>query len=312
MTTLIWGSTFVVVKDVLDQWPPLFYITSRFVISGAVLLLLFPKFALGTNRKELLSGVTLGLLLGGGFALQTFGQVYTTPSKSAFITGLTTPLVPFAALILLKVRPNTENLIGVVLASTGGILILAPTQAEAVNKGDLLTLGCTVLFAVHITLMSVYSRQVDLRRLTVLQINTVAVIFLGLFASVLAISLFKPEALAQFVFQENLIPAISGRVAAQVVYLAVVATVITFLFWTWGQSRVSATHAAIIFALEPVFATIFAVIVRGSGEFFGVRGSIGAALILAGVIVSELRLGRKPSTRIEEIHAEDVSLAEDI
>jgi drug/metabolite transporter (DMT)-like permease len=83
----------------------------------------------------------------------------------------------------------------------------------------------------------------------------------------------------------------------QLVYLATVATVGSFLCWTWGQARTSATHAAVIFSLEPVFATAFAVAVIGAGEWMGGRGFIGAALVFAGIIISETRWSKKPERK---------------
>jgi drug/metabolite transporter (DMT)-like permease len=316
LTTLIWGSTFVIAKDILEMWPPLAYITVRFVIASIVLILLFPRLTLKARKAEWKAGATLGLLMGGGFALQAVGQVYTTPSKSAFVTGLTTPIVPFVALLILRVRPNLENLIGVTLASVGGMLILAPQGAEPVNTGDLLTLAATTLFAAHITLMSAYAREIDVRQLTVLQISSAAILFavVWLIFQTLGASL-SENSLPGFVSREVVGLAWTQRVVWQLVYLALVATVFTFLLWTWGQARVSATHAAIIFSLEPVFATLFAVAVRGSKEWMGSRGNLGAILIFAGVIISEIRLtGRRTdkSLREETEEDQDVSIDEEI
>jgi len=226
------------------------------------------------------------------------GQVYTTPAKSAFVTGLTTPLVPFVAYLLLRARPSTENLIGIILASIGGMLILAPQGETSVNVGDLITLGCTTLFAMHITLMSVYARRYDTRQLTVLQIVAAAVLLIVIWVGLRVCGeIFDASALPPVIARESAASLVwSGRVIWQLVYLALVATVVTFWLWTWGQARVSATHAAIIFSLEPVFATLFAVAVRGTGEWMGGRAGGGAALVLAGVIVSQLhRNGNKVS-----------------
>jgi drug/metabolite transporter (DMT)-like permease len=317
LTTLIWGSTFVMAKDILEHWPPVAYITFRFALASILLVLLFPKQTLRARSREWKAGATLGLLMGGGFALQAVGQVYTTPSKSAFVTGLTTPLVPFVALLVLRVRPNLENLIGVTLASVGGMLILAPQGAEGMNTGDLLTLVATTLFAAHITLMSAYAREIDVGQLTVLQIASAAILFLLVWIAFRAAGAIAPEesSLPGFISRE-LVPVVwTGRVLWQLVYLAVVATVITFLLWTWGQARVSATHAAIIFSLEPVFATTFAVAVRGANEWMGRRANLGAALVLTGVIVSEIRLGRigrAPSSPEESAGDEDVSIDEEM
>lgn len=314
LVTLIWGSTFVMAKDVLDYWPPLAYITVRFALAAIVLLALFPRRILDAGRAEWRAGATLGLVLSLAFAGQAVGQVYTTPSKSAFITGLTTPLVPFIALLWLRVRPSLENLAGVTLASVGGILILIPQEA-GVNPGDVLTLLCTLLFAAHITLLSLYSRRVDVRQLTVLQIASAAVVLVFVWLGFQACSaLLVGHPLPEVVMRESAPLVFNGRVLWQIIYLALVATVATFLLWTWGQSRMSATHAAIIFSLEPVFATIIAVAVRGSREWMGGRATLGAALVFLGIIVSELRFGGerraagKTETRAED---EDISLAED-
>lgn len=308
LTTLVWGSTFVMAKDVLERWPPVAYLTFRFGIAAVVLVVLFGKQIVRARFYEWKAGVLLGILVGVGFALQAVGQVYTTPSKSAFVTGLTTPLVPFVAFALLRVRPNFENLLGVVLASIGGALILAPHDAS-VNTGDLLTLACTVLFATHLTLTSVYAKRIDPRQLTVLQITIAAVVFLSMWSSLHFVArVFPQNAVPLFVAREAVPLVWSARVVWQEIYLAIVATVGTFLAWTWAQGKMSATHAAIIFSLEPVFATLIAVIVRGRNEWTGGRANVGAALILAGVLVSELRLrGKgKPATN-ESAITDDVN-----
>ncbi|CDM64645.1 DMT family transporter [Pyrinomonas methylaliphatogenes] len=277
LTTLIWGSTFVIAKELLTSWPPFAYLSFRFALASLAFALLFPRHIFRASREEWRAAITLGLLVGGGFALQTIGQVYTTPAKSAFITGLTTPLVPIIAYLLTGARPSRENAVGITLASLGGALILMPHESGKVNLGDLVTLASTICFALHIVYMSLYARRHDIKRLSALQIGVAAICF---------IALWPLERAAH----SGSVPLVwSGRVLWQIIYLALIATVLTFLLWTWGQARASATHAAIIFSLEPVFATLFALAVRGGEEWFGLRGSIGAALVLIGVIASELR-----------------------
>ncbi|MCA1635573.1 MAG: DMT family transporter [Acidobacteria bacterium] len=290
LTTLIWGSTFVVAREVLDYWPPLSYLAVRMTLATMVFVALFPKRVVEAGRGVWRAGATLGLLIGVGFVGQTVGLLYTTPSKSAFITGLTTPLVPFVAYALLRTKPGRENLLGVVLASVGGVLILAPAEGVGVNTGDFITLGTTALFAAHITLMSVYARRHDVRQLSIVQIAVAAGLIVAAWVAVWAWGALSgagqlPPALAR-----ELAPLLwDARLAGQLAYLSLVATIATFLLWTWGQARMPATHAAIIFSLEPVFATLFAVLWRGPGQWMGGRANAGALLILAGVIVSELR-----------------------
>ena len=307
LTTLVWGTTFFMAKDILESWPPLAYMAARFGLAAVVLVALFWRLIARANRAEWRAGATLGVLMGTGFALQAVGQVYTTASKSAFVTGLTTPLVPFVAFALLRARPSKENLIGVALATFGGLLILAPQDDAGVNFGDLVTLVSITMFALHMTLLSVYARRFDVRRLTVLQVVSIAALVVSVWLSLRAcVWLFGAGMLPEFVVRESAPLTLGTRVAVQLVYLAVVATVAVFFLWTWGQSRTTATHAAVIFSLEPVFATFFAVLARGPEEWLGGRGWAGAGLVFAGIVVSELRWGGRGGAREGEPSPEEL------
>lgn len=292
LVTLIWGSTFVVGKDILDEWPPVKYMALRLAVASALLALIFRRRLAELSRATWGAGAVLGVLIGAGLGGQAAGLVYTSPARSAFITAFTTPLVPFVSLALLRVRPSPGNLVGVALASAGGAVMLAPglNEGGAASFGDLLTLGCTLVFATHMTLMSRYAREHDALRLTVVQIWVAAALLVAVWLAVelsvdvLGVPLPRPLA-------RNAGPLAWGpRVAWQFAYMVVVATLLSFLLWTWGQARMSATHAAIIFSLEPVFATALAVAWRGAGEWPGGYFNLGASLILAGILVSELRL----------------------
>lgn len=301
LTTIIWGSTFPLSKDILEHWPPVAYLVMRMGVSAVLMALLFRRQLARAGRAEWRAGATLGLLLSVGMTGLIVGQVYTTAARSAFIAGLTTPLVPFVAYLLTRARPGLENLLGVVLASAGGMLILAPQGeggAGAANAGDFLTLGCTVFFAAHLTLMSVYARRHDVRALTVIQTVTISAVLIVYWLALLAGgALGGTEGLPLAVAREFQPLAWTGGVLWRVAYMVVVATVLNFLLWTWAQGRMSATHAAIIFSLEPVFATLFAVWMRGAQEWTGGRANFGAALILAGIIVSELHWGGRRAAR---------------
>jgi drug/metabolite transporter (DMT)-like permease len=296
LTTLVWGSTFAVARDILDAWPPLAYLALRMPLAALLFAALFPRQVFGASRAAWRAGATLGALIGVSFLGQTVGLVFTTPAKSAFVSGITTPLIPFVAYLLFRARPSRENLAGVVLASLGGALILAPVGADGVNVGDLITLGTTVVFATHVSLMSVYARRFDIRQLSALQVVVAASLTLSawlILRAYVALAGAAPAAIAR----EAAPLAWSAPVVWQLVYQSAVATVGVFLIWTWGQARMSATHAAVIFGLEPVFATLFAVALRGSAEWTGGRATAGALLVVAGVVVSELRWGdegRKP------------------
>jgi drug/metabolite transporter (DMT)-like permease len=310
LTTVVWGTTFFMAKDILAHWSPLAYMTFRFVVGAVLLVAMFWRQFASASREARRAGATLGVLMGVGFALQAAGQVYTTASKSAFVTGLTTPLVPFVAYAILRARPGVENLVGIVLASAGGALILAPQGQGSINFGDLLTLVSTVAFALHITLLSVYARRYDARQLTVLQItSTAALVFAAWLVFRACGVVFDRASLPDLVARESAPLVWSARIVWQLAYLSTVATVGSFLLWTWGQARSSATHAAIIFSLEPVFATAFAVAFIGHSEWLGTRGFVGAGLVFAGIIASELRWKTRKSGKLEDDDDEVVAYA---
>jgi drug/metabolite transporter (DMT)-like permease len=290
VTTLVWGSTFAVARGVLDHWPPLTYLAIRMPLAALLFAALFPRQVFGARREAWRAGATLGLLIGFAFVGQTAGLLFTTPAKSAFISGLTTPLIPVVAYLLFRARPSRENLAGIILASIGGALILVPVGASGFNTGDLITLGTTVIFATHVSLMSVYARRFDVRQLSALQIVAAAAVILAAWLALRSyVALAGASLLPAGLAREAAPVAWDASAAWQLAYLATVATVAVFLLWTWGQARMSATHAAVIFSLEPIFATMFAVLLRGSAEWTGGRATVGAALVVAGVIVAELR-----------------------
>ncbi|MCP9495223.1 MAG: EamA family transporter [Pyrinomonadaceae bacterium MAG19_C2-C3] len=297
LTTLIWGSTFILAKDILSEWTPLAYITVRFGIAAVALALMFRKELAAATRSDWLAGFVLGMLVGCGFVVQAMGQVYTSAAKSAFITGLTTPLVPLCAYLLLRARPTFGNMLGIVCATLGGFILLAPpssNQSEgmlsAVNIGDLLTLSCTILFATHIVLLGVYTKRTNVKRLTVLQITTATILFVIVWTTIKVCALFGADAWMPDALAREAAPLVwSVGALWRVLYLGLVGTLAAFLLWTWGQARVEAVRAAIIFNLEPVFATLFAVALRGRDEWLGGWASFGAALILLGVLISEVR-----------------------
>lgn len=301
LTTLVWGSTFAVSRGILDRWPPLPYLAVRLPLAALAFALIFPRQLFGASLAAWKAGATLGLLIGLGFLGQTTGLLYTTPAKSAFVTGITTPLVPVVSYALFRTRPSRENLAGIVLASTGGVLILAPSGTGPVNTGDLVTLCMTLLFATHISLMSAYARRFDARQLSAIQIVVAAWVAVAAWSLLRAYAVLSgASALPMGLARQTEFLTWDARAAWQLAYMVVVATVGVFLLWTWGQARMSATHAAVIFSLEPVFATVFAVILRGSAEWTGGRATAGAILILAAVIVSELRWGRAEGKIVDE------------
>ncbi|HLW79224.1 MAG TPA: DMT family transporter [Terriglobia bacterium] len=266
LTTFIWGATFVVVKRALADASPLPFLTVRFGVAGLLLLAVLAQGRIG--REAVRPGLILGVFLAGGYAFQTFAQEFTTPSKCAFITGFSVILVPLIMLFLGH-RMRAANIAGALLGLGGLYFLVLPTSLAAVNRGDLLTLFGSICFAVHIVLVGQYTRRFSFRHLVPVQILSVSAL------AAIAVPLDSHRRL-------NLTPALAGAF----VVTAVFATGFAFSVQNWAQQYAPAAHTALIFAMEPVFAAL--VSWRVMGERLGGRVLLGSALILAGMVISEM------------------------
>ena len=280
--TALWGLSFVIVKNVVAQSPPLQFLLVRFAVAFALL----GAAACGGRRSPglLRDGSVVGVLLASGMAFQVLGQVETTASKAAFLTGLSVVLTPFAAYWRARRVPSTANTLGIALASIGFFLLSFPAGSGPINRGDLLMLGCGVVFAFYIVELGERSARHDPVGFTAVQMGTVtlvaaALVLLFHLPGVSRLDLARPEA-RSLVWDRSFV--------ASVLFLGSIGTVATFLGQTWAQRHMSATHAAILFALEPVFAALLARWLLD--ERLGTRGIFGALLVLAGIVVSELRI----------------------
>jgi drug/metabolite transporter (DMT)-like permease len=270
--TLVWGTTFTLVKRVLDAGTsPGAFLSLRFGLATAVLgglwLLRRPRRSPGLWRD----GGLLGLAMFAGFALQTIGLRFTTPSRSGFITGLAVVIVPLIAKFLQGRRVGGPAWTGVALAVVGLAMLTRPFSGDAaalVELGDLLTLGCAVAYAFQIVWTSEFSPRHPLVALTFVQI---AVTFLG---SLLLLAV-EPVRLAP-----------SNELVGTVLFTSLAMTVGAFFVMNWAQRHTTAVRAAIIYALEPASAAVFSHYV--TGEVLPALGLAGGALIMLGVVVAEV------------------------
>ncbi len=285
LVTAIWGSTFIVNEVVLSNAPPLGFLALRFAVGGAVLLVLaLPRPRTPGVWKD---GAIIGALLAAGIGLQLVGQLFTTASKAAFVTGLSVPLTPVVGFLLTRKLPTLTNLIGLVVATGGFVLLAWPSDASGVNLGDLFILGTAFSYAYLIVYMSETAGLHDVRWYSATQI-LFATLFVGLVRLALMPFASRPEPV--FVAEARPIPWNMEFLAA-ILWMGLMATVVTFLVQTWAQGRMSATHAAIIFALEPVFTALFAALLLH--ERLGAAEWWGGGLVLLGIVISELPSSRK-------------------
>ncbi len=267
LITLIWGSTFVVTKFVLRDAGPFLYTLIRFLVASLIFgIVFFPRLRT-IGKGSALKGAILGFLLFIGFASQTVGLLYTTASKSAFITGMMVVFTPICQLVIERKAPKAGNLLGVALVMAGLYFLTSPTGAHF-NLGDGLTLICALSFAIYIVYLDIFSQNCDETHLTFMQFVVTA----GL-------------AGVAYLFFESFHLVVSLEFTLGVSYLAIFATVIALFVQVRFQKDTTPTRSAVVFSVEPVVAAVSAYLVLG--ERLGEYGILGGALIMAGVVVSE-------------------------
>jgi drug/metabolite transporter (DMT)-like permease len=292
LITLIWGSTFVLIKAALRDSSPLTLNAVRMAVAAILLALYYRKHLAVMTRPALVSGVVVGIFLYLGYAFQTAGLRLTTPSKSAFLTGTSTALVPLMLVLFWRTTIHLWRVVGIALAFLGLFLMTVPGGREGladfanVNRGDILSIGCAIAFTFQIIFLGRASQRFPFEQVSVLQVGT-ATVLMGLTAPLLE----RP----QFHF--------SGIVLATVLITGIMGTAVAFTVQAWAQQFTPATHTALIFNLEPVFAWLTSFIYLQ--ERLGFRAGAGALLILAGVLVSELlgQVDRPNEERSGELQA---------
>ena len=270
---LVWGCTFVVVKSALADISTVYFLALRFGAAAVFMLLLFaPSFRRGGWRavlSGLRGGALAGIFLWLGYMLQTYGLKYTTAGKSGFITGLYIILVPILGAAVYRRIPQIPEILGILIATGGLVLLTLPKLDPRMNIGDMLTIGCAVAFAFHLLVLGYYSQREQFEAVAFGQILSAALL------SGLALLVEPPHAVW------------SGNVVFALVLTSLFATALAFALQTWGQKYTTATRTALIFALEPVFALVTAIAV--GGESLTASGLLGAVLILGGILLVELK-----------------------
>jgi len=266
--TAIWGGTFLAVHVAMEHSGPLFFVGLRFLAAGLISAIVFRRTLGGMRRVDLGAGAAIGVMIFLGYGLQTYGLQTIPSSTSAFITALYVPLVPLLQWAAFRRRPSALALVGVALAFVGLLLVAGPQEGVALGAGELATLVSTLPIAAEIILIGLFAGRVDVGRVTVVQL---------LVAGALALVCMPVAGEA--------IPAFSWVWLVAALALGASSCLIQ-LTMNWAQRSVSPTRATIIYAGEPVWA---GVVGRVAGERLPALAILGAALIVAGTLVSELR-----------------------
>ena len=266
--TLIWGVTFIMVKDALNDAGPFAFGTLRFTIAGILTLAVVNKSIFTLTKTEIIGGLICGFFLFGGYAFQKFGLLPTSASKSAFITSVSVLMVPII-LYLFNIQQVIIKVWFAVMVATIGLYLLLDPRGGMMNWGDIITFGCALGFAVHIIFQGYYVKK-KVRILPFFLVQAWVVAGLSFINSLL----FEP-----------VFAIWSPRLLSALLVTGVLATFIAILLMIWAQQILNPNETAIIFALEPVFAALFAIVF--AGELLGFWGYIGGGLIVLAVAYGE-------------------------
>ena len=290
MIAFIWGSTFVLVKEALNDASPLALNSARMIVAAVLLAFFYRKKIAVLTKASLAAGALVGTFLFAGYAFQTTGLKLTTPSKSAFLTGTSSVLVPLFLVAIWHVRIHLWRVVGILLALVGLFLMTVPggpgglADFANVNMGDLLTVGCAICFTFHVIFVGRASQRFPFEKVAFLQVGTAAIL-MTLSTPLLEHPYFRA----------------TPTVIAAILITGVLCTAVAFSIQSWAQQFTPATHTALIFTTEPVFAWLTSFIYLH--ERLGLRAGAGAVLILGGVLISEL-LGQVEKPDDELIRAE--------
>ena len=266
-TTLLWGTSFVVLKNTLDEVPTLCMLAIRFTGAALIMLVAGLRDLKRLDKDYLKSGAVMGLCLFFAYGFQTYGLLYTTPGKNAFLTATYCVTVPFLHWAMDKKRPGKHNLLAAFLCITGmGLVSLR--EDFSVGLGDALTAVCGLFYALHMIYTARFAKGRSVVLLSFVQFSVVA-----------ALSwLFSPL--------EGRMPTMTRESALAIAYLCVMCTAVCFFLQIYGQKVTPPSAAAVIMTLESVFGALGSVLFYH--EALGVKMLLGFALIFVSVLVSEL------------------------
>ena len=268
--TMIWGSTFLVVKYVVKLSGPFTYLAFAYGLGTLALTLIFRKRLARITRAELRNGLIIGMFLFTGYALQTTGLQFTTVSKAGFITGLNVPLIPVFMLLFLRQKPSRGAVAGIILSFAGLFLLSFNNQLTlSIGIGELLILGAAVAFALHVVNISRFSPGADATNLVIMQVGLTSLL------SFIAIPI---------AHQPLFVPSWSFWLA--VLLMGTIDIAFTLLVMNRVQQFIGGTKAALIYALEPVWAALTGLLL--AGDVLSRPAWIGCGCILAGMIVGRM------------------------
>ncbi len=270
LATLVWGTSFFILKNAIDVFPTFFVLAVRFSLSAVFIGLIFIKKIIKINKKSALHGAIIGLVVAGAYALQTVGLKYTTPAKNAFLTAVYVVLVPFLSWLFLRKKPQIKNIIAAVMCIVG-IGLVSLNGSFSIGIGDVLTLLSGIFYALQIIFTAKYASDDDPIQLVFMELAVVGAVFW-------IVSLAAEKIPTGITFNSFL----------PILYLAFICTALAQFCQMVGQKHTSSNSAAIILSLESVFGTLFSVIFYH--EVLTLQLICGFAIIFIAVLLGETDL----------------------
>jgi drug/metabolite transporter (DMT)-like permease len=271
--TAIWGLTFSMVKESLETVTPFVFMSYRFILAFLVMVAVCGKRLALIDRGTAAAGTLLGVFLYAAYSFQTFGLQHTSAGNAGFITGLFVVFVPILSTFILRKRPSNRAIFSVVLATIGlGFLSLQP--GTGVSLGDVLVLACAFTYSLHIIYMDRFVQLYDILLLTLIQMGVVAVLQSG----------------SALIFEGFTFPS-GDYVWLTIAVCGVFASALAFFVQAWAQRQISPVRTSVVLIMEPVFSVFFGIILLG--ETLSWRGWLGCALMLAAMLITELKPERK-------------------
>lgn len=269
--TLIWGSSFFIMKETVETIRPTLLLAIRFSVAFVILAVVFIKRWKKIDRGHLITGCSAGVFLFLAYTLQTYGLEGTTPGKNAFLTAVYCVIVPFLFWPIEKKRPGVDNIVAAMMCITGiGLIAVDFTEGFSVGYGDALTLAGGFMYALHMIVLSKGGSTRDPFLITTLQFGTAAMLC---FIATLILD------------GVPTIPSLGASEILSLGYLAVVCTCVALLMQSWGQKYTHPSAASIILSLESVFGALFSAI------FYHEQPSAqiicGFVIVFASVLLSE-------------------------
>ncbi len=278
IVAIVWGGGFIATEYAIEaNMPNSLILSIRFMLASLVMFLLSFKDIIKMDKKTLIHGMIAGIFLFLGFFIQIFGQSQTTVSNSAFLTATNVVMVPFIVWVISKHKPKLQVFILATTTLIGiGVLTLNIETGLSFNRGDILVLMCALMFALHISYLGIFSKGLNVKALTFLQLFVAGII------STIVFFITDIHLTTMSIVQAGILPTL---------YLAIFSTLFCYFFQTKAQQIVPPSRVGIILCTEGFFGSLLAIIL--GIEPLKVTVIVGGIIIIGSVMLSEVDFSKR-------------------